>query len=200
VLGGAKVADKVEVIGSLLPKVDSLLIGGGMMFTFLRAKGLATGRSLVAEESISYCRDVLASPLGPKVVLPSDCVVAETVSADAPTSTVAVEAFPADQMGLDIGPATAAAFASRIAEAGTVVWNGPMGVFELQPFAAGTLAVAQAMADSPATTIVGGGDSAAAVEQFGLAERMSHVSTGGGASLEFLEGKELPGIAALLDR
>lgn len=200
VLGGAKVADKIDVIGSLLPKVDSLLIGGGMMFTFLKAMGRAVGSSLVSEEHVELCREWLTSEAGRKLAVPSDCVVAGRIAADAETEVVPTTAIPPGQMGLDIGPETSAAFSQAIEEAGTVVWNGPMGVFELEPFAAGTRAVAEAMARSGATTVVGGGDSAAAVEAFGLAGAMTHVSTGGGASLEFLEGKELPGIAALLDR
>ena len=197
ILGGAKVKDKIGVIESLLPKVDALLIGGGMAYTFLKAKGYGIGKSLLDESNLEFARRAVDSP---KIHLPEDTVAAHELTEDAPNRVVPASAIPADQMGADIGPATIDAFRKIIASAGTVVWNGPMGVFELSPFSAGTRAIAQAMAESDAVTIVGGGDSAAAVEQFGLAEKMSHVSTGGGASLEFLEGKELPGIAALQDR
>jgi len=199
VLGGAKVADKVAVIENLLPKVDSLLIGGGMMFTFLRAKGFEIGRSLLAEGSLDYCRGLLDSPLGSKVVLPLDCVVASEVSDTAESSISLASQVPPDMLGLDIGPRTAERFGEIVRGAQTVVWNGPMGVFEIPQFASGTSEVAEAMAECHGTTVVGGGDSAAAIEQFGLADKVSHVSTGGGASLEFLEGQTLPGIAALLD-
>jgi len=197
ILGGAKVKDKIGVIESLLPKVDALLIGGGMAYTFLKAKGYEIGKSLLDESNLEFARRAVDSP---KIHLPEDTVAAHELTEDAPNRVVPASAIPADQMGADIGPATIDAFRKIIDSAGTVVWNGPMGVFELSPFSAGTRAIAQAMAESDAVTIVGGGDSAAAVEQFGLAEKMSHVSTGGGASLEFLEGKELPGIAALQDR
>lgn len=198
VLGGAKVKDKIAVIGELLPKVDSLIIGGGMAFTFLKAGGHEIGRSLFDESNLEFAKTVLAMA-GAKLILPRDIVVAAELSEGAVTTVVPIEAIPADQAGFDIGPESASTFSEAIRSAGTVVWNGPMGVFEMAPFEAGTRAVALAMAESNATTIVGGGDSAAAVEQFGLAEKMSHVSTGGGASLEFLEGKTLPGIAALLN-
>lgn len=199
ILGGAKVADKIQVIEALLPKVDHLIIGGGMAFTFLKAQGHEIGKSLLDADSLGYAAELLTkSP--DKIHIPTDVVCAPEFKADAPATTVSAHAIPSDQMGLDIGPETAHAYAAIIAAAGTVVWNGPMGVFEFDAFANGTRTVAQALADSHAVTVVGGGDSAAAVEQFGLADRMSHVSTGGGASLEFLEGKELPGIAALLDR
>ncbi|HVL38212.1 MAG TPA: phosphoglycerate kinase, partial [Fimbriimonadaceae bacterium] len=197
ILGGAKVKDKIGVIESLLPKVDALLIGGGMAYTFLKAKGYGIGKSLLDESNPEFARRAVDSP---KIHLPEDTLATYELTEDAPNRVVPASAIPADQMGADIGPATIDAFRKIIASAGTVVWNGPMGVFELSPFSAGTRAIAQAMAESDAVTIVGGGDSAAAVEQFGLAEKMSHVSTGGGASLEFLEGKELPGIAALQDR
>jgi phosphoglycerate kinase len=199
VLGGAKVKDKIKVIESLLPKVDHLLIGGGMAFTFLKAHGLEIGKSLLDEESIAFARQVAVSN-PTKIVIPADVVVAKELSETAEARTTRAELIHHDEIGADIGVATQRAFAHIIANAGTVVWNGPMGVFEMPPFAAGTRAVAEAMANSDAVTIVGGGDSASAVEQFGLAEKMTHVSTGGGASLEFLEGRTLPGIAALQDR
>lgn len=196
IMGGSKVKDKIAVIESLLPKVDRLLIGGGMIFTFFKAQGLEIGKSLLDADSLEYAARLLRDQ-GDKIVLPTDVVVASAFAENAEVDTVAVNAIPADRMGLDIGPATQAQFAKIIAEAKTVVWNGPMGVFEMTPFEAGTKAVSQAMAENRGITIVGGGDSAAAIEQFGLADQVSHVSTGGGASLEFLEGKELPGIAAL---
>ncbi len=197
VLGGAKVSDKIQVVENLLPKVDALLIGGGMAFTFLRAKGLTTGRSLLDAESLDFVNSVLVeSP--DKILLPTDVVVADSV--DSKTGTeVRVEEIPEDKIGLDIGTATAATFAARIEGASTVIWNGPMGVFEKEPFSKGTKAIAEAMARCQGVTIVGGGDTAAAVEKFGLADKMTHVSTGGGASLEFLEGKALPGVVALQD-
>ncbi len=199
ILGGAKVKDKIKVIESLLPKVDHLLIGGGMAFTFLKAHGIEIGKSLLDEESIDFARRaVVANPT--KIVIPADVVVATELSPDAKARTTRAELIHHDEIGADIGEVTQKTFTHIVSNAGTVVWNGPMGVFEIPAFAAGTRAVAQAMADSQAVTIVGGGDSAAAVEQLGLAERMTHVSTGGGASLEFLEGRELPGIAALQDR
>lgn len=197
VLGGAKVADKVRVVENLLPKVDSLLIGGGMAFTFLKARGLCIGKSLLDTDGIAFVQSVLAEN-GDKIVLPSDILVASSPDADKGTA-VPADAIPQDVMGLDIGPATAAEFSVAIRSAGTVVWNGPMGVFEKAPFADGTRAIAEAMAACQGVTIVGGGDTAAAVEKFGLADKMTHVSTGGGASLEFLEGRELPGVAALMD-
>jgi phosphoglycerate kinase len=196
IMGGAKVKDKIDVIESLLPKVDRLLIGGGMIFTFLKAQGLEIGKSLLDAESLEYAKRLLDDNPG-KIVLPTDIVVAHEFKAESPASVVAANGIPADFMGMDIGPDSQAAYAEIIKDAQTVVWNGPMGVFEWDSFAAGTKAVAQAMADGVGMTVVGGGDSAAAVEKFGLADEMSHVSTGGGASLEFLEGKILPGIAAL---
>ncbi|RMG22899.1 MAG: phosphoglycerate kinase [Armatimonadetes bacterium] len=197
VLGGAKVSDKIQVVENLLPKVDALLIGGGMAFTFLRAKGLTTGRSLLDAESLDFVNSVLVeSP--DKILLPTDVVVADSVDSETGTE-VRVEEIPEDKMGLDIGTATAATFAARIEGASTVIWNGPMGVFEKEPFSKGTKAIAEAMARCQGVTIVGGGDTAAAVEKFGLADKMTHVSTGGGASLEFLEGKALPGVVALQD-
>lgn len=199
ILGGAKVKDKIRVIDSLLPKVDTLIIGGGMAYTFIKAQGLEIGTSLLDETSLGYAKGLLAEQSG-KLALTQDVVVAPEFKPDSPATVVGIDQIPADQMGLDIGPKTQAAFAEIIKKAGTVLWNGPVGVFEFDAFAAGTKSVAQAMADSDAVTIVGGGDSAAAVEKFGLAEKMTHVSTGGGASLEFLEGLELPGIAALMDK
>ena len=200
VLGGAKISDKIGVIQNLLPKVDSLLIGGGMANTFFKAQGLNVGDSLVEDDAVDTARELLKSA-GDKLVLPVDCVIADRFEADAQARVVPVDQVPDGWRILDIGPATVAHFSNRLAAAKTVVWNGPMGVFEFPRFAEGTFAIARALASlKDATTIIGGGDSAAAVEQSGLADKMSHISTGGGASLEFLEGKELPGVAALLDR
>lgn len=199
ILGGAKVADKIKVIESLLPKVDHLLIGGGMAFTFLKAQGFAIGRSLLDEGSLDFAARVLRENPS-KVLVPSDVVVSKAIDGSHPTRDCRAEEIGDDEIGADIGQVTSAAFAQVVRGAGTVVWNGPMGVFEVPAFAGGTRAVAEAMATSEGTTIVGGGDSAAAVEQLGLADKMTHVSTGGGASLEFLEGRVLPGIAALMDR
>ena len=198
-LGGAKVADKIRVIESLLPKVDKLAIGGGMAFTFLKAQGREIGRSLLDEGSVGYASSLLETS-GEKIVLPVDVVIAPELTDDAATRNVSVDDVAANQIGGDIGLATRKLFRQLAQVAGTVVWNGPMGVFELAPFERGTRELAEALAESDAVTVVGGGDSAAAVEKFDLADRMSHVSTGGGACLEFLEGKELPGIAALQDR
>jgi 3-phosphoglycerate kinase len=196
VMGGSKVHDKIALIDNMLPKVDRLLIGGGMVFTFLKAQGYEIGKSLLDAESVEYAAGLLRdNPT--KIMLPTDIVVAEEFKPESPATIVNVDKMPADQIGLDIGPHSAGLFTTVILEAGTVIWNGPMGVFEMDAFANGTKAVAFAMAESTGLTIVGGGDSAAAVEKFGYADSMSHVSTGGGASLEFLEGKELPGIAAL---
>ena len=201
VVGGAKVSDKLAVISSLLPKVDRLLVGGGMCFTFLAAQGHEVGDSLLEPDQIDACRQFLEHRNAdgtPTVLLPTDVVVAPEVSADAQVQTVAADAIPAGQKGLDIGPASAEAFAAVLAEASTVFWNGPMGVFELEPFAAGTRAVAQAVSQVPGLSVVGGGDSAAAVRAFGMSgNAFGHISTGGGASLEFLEGKTLPGVAVL---
>jgi len=201
ILGGAKVSDKIPVIENLLAKVDALLLGGGMAYTFYKAQGKEIGTSLCDDESIELCREILAKARQSKVrlELPSDVVVVPELKAEAPAEVVSADGISKEKMGVDIGPKTRETFAQVIGGAKTVIWNGPMGVFELAPFAAGTRAVAEAMALSQATTIVGGGDSAAAVEQLGYAERMTHISTGGGASLEFLEGKELPGVAALDD-
>ncbi|MBV9096864.1 MAG: phosphoglycerate kinase [Frankiaceae bacterium] len=199
VLGGSKVSDKLAVIESLLPRVDRLLVGGGMCFTFLAAQGHDVGDSLLESDQVDACRRFLESG---KVVLPSDVVVAAELSADAETAVVAADAIPAGQKGLDIGPQSVEAFADALADAKTVFWNGPMGVFELAAFAAGTRGVAQAIADlgSQALTVVGGGDSAAAVRALGIDEAsFGHISTGGGASLEYLEGKQLPGLVALTE-
>ena len=203
VLGGAKVEDKLNVISNLLEKVDTLIIGGGMAFTFLKAQGYGVGNSLLDESKIDYCKDMMAKAKerGVKLLLPVDtvCVKAFPNPIDAPvdTTVVAADAIPADMEGCDIGPKSCELFAEAVKSAKTVIWNGPMGVFENPTLAAGTLAVAKAMAESEAVTIIGGGDSAAAVEQMGLGEKMTHISTGGGASLEYLEGKTLPGVAAL---
>ncbi len=206
ILGGAKVSDKLNVINNLLEKVDTLIIGGGMAFTFLAAKGYNIGKSLVDSEKIDYCKEMMAKAetKGVKLLLPVDAVVAASfpnpIDAEIEVETVAADAIPADKMGLDIGEKSQALFAEAVKSAKTVVWNGPMGVFENPTLAKGTIAVAQALADSTAVTIVGGGDSAAACEQLGFADKITHISTGGGASLEFLEGLELPGIACLEDK
>ena len=206
ILGGAKVSDKLNVINNLLEKVDTLIIGGGMAFTFLAAKGYNIGKSLVDSAKIDYCKEMMAKAeaKGVKLLLPVDAVVAASfpnpIDAEIEVETVAADAIPADKMGLDIGEKSQALFAEAVKSAKTVVWNGPMGVFENPTLAKGTIAVAQALADSDAVTIVGGGDSAAACEQLGFADKITHISTGGGASLEFLEGLELPGIACLEDK
>ena len=206
ILGGAKVSDKLKVINNLLTKVDTLIIGGGMAYTFLAAKGYGIGTSLFEGEQLDYCKEMLAKAeeKGVKLLLPVDTVVASAfpnpIDAEIETETVSSDAIPADKMGLDIGAKTKELFAAEIANAKTVVWNGPMGVFENPVLAQGTIALAQALADSDCVSIVGGGDSAAACEQFGFADRITHISTGGGASLEFLEGLDLPGIAALNDK
>ncbi|MEW6298933.1 MAG: phosphoglycerate kinase [Thermodesulfobacteriota bacterium] len=200
ILGGAKVSDKIAVINNLLDKVDTLLIGGGMANTFLKAQGKEVGASLVEDDKLDVARALLHKG-GAKLVLPVDVVIADRFDADAQRRVVPVETVPAGWRILDIGPQTVGQFTDRLRGARTVVWNGPMGVFELAPFAAGTFAIARALADlSGVTTIIGGGDSAAAVEQAGVAERMTHISTGGGASLEFLEGRELPGVVVLQER
>lgn len=206
ILGGAKVADKLAVIENLLNKADVLIIGGGMAYTFLKAQGKEIGTSLLDPEKIDYCKEMLdrAKAKGVELLLPVDCVVAKSfpdpIDAAIETEVVDADHIPADMMGLDIGPKTRELFAAKVKEAKTVVWNGPMGVFENPELAKGTIAVAQALADTEATTIIGGGDSAAAVNQLGFGSKMSHISTGGGASLEYLEGKELPGIAAMTDK
>ena len=206
ILGGAKVADKLNVISNLLEKCDTLIIGGGMAYTFLKAQGYEIGKSLVDDTKIDYCKEMMAKAekLGKKLLLPVDAVVAasfpDPIDAEIPVENVSVDAIPDDKMGLDIGAESAKLYAEAVKSAKTVVWNGPMGVFENPVLAKGTIAVAQALADTDATTIIGGGDSAAAVNQLGFADKMSHISTGGGASLEFLEGKELPGVAAADDK
>ena len=206
ILGGAKVDSKLPVIENLLAKADTLIIGGGMAYTFLAAKGYGTGKSLVDETKIDYCRDMMkkAEEKGVKILLPVDCTTIKDFPdpIDAPVDTLVVDAdgIPADREGCDIGPKTAELYAAEVKSAKTVVWNGPMGVFENPTLAAGTLAVAKALAETDAVTVIGGGDSAAAVNNLGFGDKMTHISTGGGASLEFLEGKELPGIAALNDK
>ena len=206
ILGGAKVSDKLNVINNLLEKVDTLIIGGGMAYTFLAAKGYSVGTSLLDNEKIDYCKEMMAKAeaKGVKLLLPIDTVVAsafpDPIDGEISVETVPSDAIPADKMGLDIGEKTRVLFAEAAKSAKTVVWNGPMGVFENPTLAKGTIAVAQALADSDAVTIVGGGDSAAACEQLGFADKITHISTGGGASLEFLEGLELPGIACLQDK
>jgi len=199
ILGGAKVEDKIPVIENLITKVNALLVGGGMAYTFFKAKGYEIGRSILDAKHVDLARELMtqAEQAGIRWELPTDIVVAAENSDNAERKVVPADAIPADWMGLDIGPATREAYAKVIAKASTVVWNGPMGVFEKAAFAEGTRAVARAMAESKATTIVGGGDTAAAVEQMGFTEGMTHISTGGGASLEFLEGKVLPGVAVL---
>ena len=206
ILGGAKVADKLNVISNLLEKCDTLIIGGGMAYTFLKAKGYEIGKSLLDENKIDYCADMIAKAesLGKNLLLPVDTVVTaefpNPIDAEIATEVVDSDKIPADKMGMDIGPKTIALYSQAVKDAKTVVWNGPMGVFENPILAAGTKAVAAALAETDATTIIGGGDSAAAVNQLGYGDKMSHISTGGGASLEFLEGKELPGVAAANDR
>ncbi len=202
ILGGAKVSDKIGVLKNLVSKVDILLVGGGMAYTFLKAQGMEVGASLLETDKLDVARTILeaARAKGVTFLLPMDHVIAQKVAADAETRIADSTAIPAGWMGLDIGPKARAAFATAIRGAKTVVWNGPMGVFELTPFREGTFSVARAIAESGAISIVGGGDSVAAVTQAGLADRMSHISTGGGASLEFLEGIELPGVAALTDK
>lgn len=206
ILGGAKVADKLNVINNLLDKCDTLIIGGGMAYTFLKAKGYEVGTSLVDDEKIDYCKEMMAKAekLGKKLLLPVDTAVAaafpDPIDAEIAVEYVDSSAIPAEKMGLDIGPKTQALFAEAVKSAKTVVWNGPMGVFENPVLAKGTIAVAQALADTDATTIIGGGDSAAAVMQLGFADKMSHISTGGGASLEYLEGKVLPGVDVIAEK
>ena len=206
ILGGAKVADKLNVISNLLEKCDTLIIGGGMAYTFLKAQGKEVGLSLVDDEKIDYCKEMMekAEKLGKTLLLPIDTTIAagfpNPIDGPIEVSYVDSDKIPADMEGLDIGPKTAELFADAVKSAKTVVWNGPMGVFENPTLAAGTIAVAKALAETDATTIIGGGDSAAAVNQLGFGDKMSHISTGGGASLEFLEGKELPGVAAADDK
>ena len=206
ILGGAKVADKLNVISNLLEKCDTLIIGGGMAFTFLKAKGYEVGKSLVDDTKIDYCKEMMekAEKLGKKLLLPVDTTIAagfpDPIDAEIEVEVVPSDAIPADKEGLDIGTKTAELYADAVKSAKTVVWNGPMGVFENPILAKGTIAVAKSLAETDATTIIGGGDSAAAVNQLGFGDKMTHISTGGGASLEFLEGKELPGVAAANDK
>lgn len=203
IIGGAKVSDKIDVIRNLLTKVDALLIGGAMAYTFLKSQGAQVGKSLVEDDKLGLAKELIteAKAKNVRLQLPVDHVVAAKIDASAPTQIVSSEAIPADQMGLDIGPRTREAFAKEIVDANTIVWNGPMGVFEMRPFSEGTLAVANAVAEnSSATSIVGGGDSVSAVNDAGVADKITHISTGGGASLEFLEGKKLPGVEALTEK
>ena len=202
VLGGAKISDKLAVIENLLEKADTLIIGGGMAFTFLKAKGYEVGSSLLDEEKIGYCADMMkkAAEKNVQLLLPVDVVAADSFAADAQSRIVPANAIPAGWMGLDIGPETQKLFGEAVKNAGTVIWNGPMGVFEFPAFARGTEAVAAAMAECKGVTVVGGGDSASAIEKMGYGDKVTHVSTGGGASLEFMEGKTLPGVACLLDK
>ena len=201
ILGGSKVSSKIGVINNLLEIADTIIIGGGMTYTFLKAQGGSVGKSLLEADWLDYCNDMMkkAQEKGVKLLLPEDTVCAKEFSADAEPMTVDSMNIPDDCMGMDIGPKAIAAYAEAVKDAGTVIWNGPMGVFEFPAFAAGTKAVAEALSKSSAITIIGGGDSAAAVQQLGYADKMTHISTGGGASLEFMEGKELPGVACLLD-
>lgn len=202
IMGGAKVGDKIKVIENLLEKVDTLIIGGGMAFTFFKAMGLEIGKSILDKENIGLASEILkkAEEKGVELLLPVDVVASEEFNNESPYKTVSREEIPGNMMGLDIGPETVELYSQKILDAKTVVWNGPMGVFEMPNFAKGTLGIAKAMADSQAITVIGGGDSAAAVEQMGLADKMSHISTGGGASLEYLEGRVLPGIAVIEDK
>ncbi len=202
IMGGAKVKDKIAVITSLLDKVDILIIGGGMAYTFFKAQGYSIGTSLLDEEGLDLAKNILdlAKEKGVNFLLPVDVVAADEFANDSPHDVYPVDSIPENRMGLDIGPATIKLFSDTLAEAKTVVWNGPVGVFEMENFAVGTRAIAECLAGLDATTVIGGGDSAAAVTQFGLADKMTHISTGGGASLEFLEGKELPGIAVIEDK
>jgi phosphoglycerate kinase len=199
VVGGAKVSGKLEVLENLLGKVDGVIIGGGMMFTFLKAQGKEVGKSLVEDDLIDTAKDILTKAAEKKVqfLLPVDCVVASEFKGGVPTQTVAIDSMPADQLGLDIGPATVAAFSKVIENAGTIVWNGPMGVFEIEEFSKGTFAIADAIARSSAWSVVGGGDSVSALKKSGNQDKVSFVSTAGGAFMEMMEGKVLPGIAAL---
>ena len=202
VLGGAKVSDKIGVINNLLEKADTIIIGGGMAYTFIKAQGGEIGKSLLEADKTDYALEMIekAKSKGVKLLLPTDTIAAKEFSADAEPVTVDSMKIPADMMGMDIGPETSKAFCAAVKGAGTIVWNGPMGVFEFPAFANGTKTMARALAESGAVTIIGGGDSAAAAEQLGFADKITHISTGGGASLEFLEGRELPGVACLLDK
>ncbi|MFC5591583.1 phosphoglycerate kinase [Sporosarcina soli] len=201
IIGGAKVKDKIDVIDHLLDKVDNLIIGGGLSYTFLKAQGYEIGKSLLEEDKIDLAKSFIqkAKDKGVNLYLPIDTIVADNFALDAQTKVVKVDAIPADWQGLDIGTETAELYAKVIKESKLIIWNGPMGVFEMEPFAGGTKRVAQAMAETEGYTVIGGGDSAAAVEKFGVADQMDHISTGGGASLEFMEGKALPGVTALND-
>lgn len=202
ILGGAKVSDKIGVIRNLIKKVDSLLIGGGMAYTFIKAQGFEVGKSLLEADKIDLAKELLqeADERNVKFLLPLDTVIAKELSADTKYETVNIEEMPKDMIGVDIGPKTVELFSKEIVNAKTAIWNGPMGVFEIEPFATGTRRIAEAMAECRGTTIIGGGDSVAAIEQMGFSDRMTHISTGGGASLEFLEGKELPGVSVLMDK
>jgi len=202
ILGGAKVSDKITVIENLLSKVDTILIGGGMAYTFLKAQGFEIGQSLVEEDRLALAAELLekAKARGVDFLLPEDHLVAEKFAADSPASVAVNADFPATGMGLDIGPETIKTYQEKITAAATVVWNGPMGVFEFDTFAKGTFAIAEALAESGCLSIIGGGDSVAAVNKSNLQDKMTHISTGGGASLEFLEGKALPGVVALSDK
>ena len=202
IIGGAKVSDKIGVIGNLLGKVDTLIIGGGMANTFLQAKGLDLGKSLLESDKVGLARELMdkAAEAGVNLLLPVDLVISKAADPEAERKVVPVESVPEEWMALDIGPESSRIFGEAVGEAKTVIWNGPMGVFEMEPFAQGTFSVARSLAESGAITIIGGGDSAAAVEKAGLAGRITHISTGGGASLEFLEGKKLPGLAVLQDK
>ena len=202
IMGGAKVGDKIPVIENLLKKVDTLIIGGGMAYTFFKAQGLEIGTSILDKDNVNLAAVLLekAAAAGVTILLPVDCVCGREFKNDTEFGIYPKDKIPSDMMGLDIGPETVNVYGKVIKDAATVVWNGPMGVFEMPNFAKGTRAVAEALAESSAVTVIGGGDSAAAVEQFGLADKMTHISTGGGASLEFLEGKVLPGIAVIQDK
>jgi phosphoglycerate kinase len=202
IIGGAKVKDKIEVIDHLLDKVDHLIIGGGLAFTFVKAQGYEIGHSLLEEDKIDLAKEFMqkAKEKGVRMLIPTDAVVADEFSENANVQTVEIDQIPSDMQALDIGPATSRQYSEVIAESNLIIWNGPMGVFEMEAFAEGTRAVAEALAETEGFTVIGGGDSAAAVEKFQLAEKMSHVSTGGGASLEFMEGKVLPGVNALDDK
>ncbi len=202
ILGGAKVSDKINVINNLLDKVDKLIIGGGMAYTFLKAQGYEIGQSLLEEDKLDYAREMMqkAKDKNVELILPVDIVVVQEFKNDTPYKTVPIDKIEKDWMGVDIGEETRMNFTIALQNAKTVIWNGPMGVFEFRNFARGTLAVANALADLDATTIIGGGDSAAAINKLGFKNKMTHISTGGGASLEFLEGKDLPGIAAIQNK
>jgi phosphoglycerate kinase len=202
VIGGAKVSSKIGVLEHLLPRVDAMIIGGGMANTFLKARGLEIGKGLLEEDRVPLARDLMrqAEERGSKILLPVDAVVADRIDDSAQTATVDVAVIPPDQMMVDIGPQSVEVFSQAVRDAGTILWNGPMGIFERRPFAAGTQRMAEAIAASHATTVVGGGDTVAAIEMFSSPEKFTHVSTGGGASLEFLEGRELPGVATLQDK